>query len=246
MAWATRRARHGARPGRGPVLGAGPVAWEAVLQLQRVPDQRLPTVGGHAQGQRELGDRELTHQRCTLPGQDQLGVGTRDRPGCGDVDGLGWVLLGPGDRGQQDVGLGAVSGRAGVPGELEHRGSGVQVGPGAGHGSIQAGTTDSFRGEFRLVGKGFEGLLWCLLLIHEGCRDERSDPDSAAATPTVEPSDRDPAVGVGEHPGDPPPTDTTLIENRRPTIGPMVLDRLDRRRGAGPGASPRAVDVRRG
>ena len=130
VAWATRRAR---QTGRCTGLGAVPEPGEPVLQLHRVRDQHPSGVGGTPDRGGELGDAELRDQRCPRPGQRQTGVPATGHPGRGEVGRLRRVLLGPGHRRIQHVGLGPVSRGTPVAREPEHRGSGVEVGPGRRH-----------------------------------------------------------------------------------------------------------------
>ena len=72
-------------------------------------------------------------------GQEQAGVSGGAHPGRGLDDRLGWVLLGPGDRTEQDGGLGAVGGATVVTHEPQHTGGAVELLErgrcGGGHGS---------------------------------------------------------------------------------------------------------------
>ncbi len=135
----------------GPVLDAGPVLGEAVLQLEGVGDLDASGDGGAGDDGGELGDAELRDQRCPLAGQGQWAVPASVGPGRGVLDRLRGMVLGPGHRREEQVGLGphrrvpAVPSRTRAP-----RMSVVEVLPGAGHGSIQAPGTDSFRVEFPL------------------------------------------------------------------------------------------------
>ena len=63
-------------------------------------DQCPSSVGGAADGEGELGDAELRHQRCTSTGEGEAGVSAGGDPGGCFGDGLRWVLLGPGHRGE--------------------------------------------------------------------------------------------------------------------------------------------------
>ncbi len=132
VASAMRRAFHGASPPGSPArvdpaLGAR----EAVLQLHRVRDQDPPGVGGAAGRGGELGDAELRDQRGALTGQGQ------------GVVGAGPGRLQPGDSGgftsaqltaacSTSASARSAAARA-LPGEREHRGTGVEVGTGGGH-----------------------------------------------------------------------------------------------------------------
>ena len=115
-------------------------------------------VGGPADRQRELGDAELGDQRRTFTCEWDAGVGTAGQPrGC-LVDRLGWVLLGPGDRGDELGGLRAVRFVLAVTGEDQHVEGVIEVPDRercrAGHGPIQAPTTDSPPGSEALAHRG--------------------------------------------------------------------------------------------
>ena len=132
---AQSRGRHPAGPPRleRPGLNADPVAWKAVLQLHRVCDHGTPGVGGPADGQRELGNAEPRHQRSALAREGQLGLSAGARATSQRRRSTPAVLLGPGHGREHHVGLGPVGRDLAIPGEIEHRGCGVEVGPGGRH-----------------------------------------------------------------------------------------------------------------
>ncbi len=118
-------------PGREPTGLAGTVdaalgPRQAVLQLHGVRDQHPPGVGGTSDRGRELRDAELGHCGGTFARQRQLALGAG--PARCQRDRLRRVLLGPGHRRQQQVGLGPIGRRARGPREPEHPGRGFEVG----------------------------------------------------------------------------------------------------------------------
>ena len=87
---------------------------QPVLQLQAVRDEHPAGVGGATGRGRELRDAELRDRRRALTGQRQHALGAR--PGRRQPDRLRRVLLGPGHRRMQQIGLRPVGSRAGGPG----------------------------------------------------------------------------------------------------------------------------------
>ena len=126
------------------------MAGEAVLQLEGGGDQVAPRVSGDPEGGGELGDAELRDQGCPGSGERDSGLGAAAEPGCGpgrgQVDRLHGVLLGPDDRGDQDVRLGGVGDGALVAGEGEHVTRSVELLESGRfpclHGESQPATTD--------------------------------------------------------------------------------------------------------
>ena len=104
-----------------------PAPREPVLQLHRRRDLCPSAVGGAADREGELGDAELRHQRCAFTGEGEAGVSAGGDPGGCLVDRLRWVLLGPGHRGDQQVGLCLVGCGLAFAGEHQHLTRGVEV-----------------------------------------------------------------------------------------------------------------------
>ena len=108
-------------------LDAGPAAREAVLQLDRCRDQCPAAVGGAADGEGELGDAELRDQRSAFTGEGEAGVAAGGDPGGCLIDGLRWVLLGPGHRRRQHDSV-RVHGRGtSFAGHPQHLSRGVEI-----------------------------------------------------------------------------------------------------------------------
>ena len=119
---AERRLRDPAGPPGLQVTGLhpGPAPGEPVLQLHRRRDQCPAAVGGAADGEGELGDAELRDQWCAFAGEGEAGVSAGGDPGGCLVDRLRWVLLGPGHRGDHQVGSAPGWLRPGLAGEHQH------------------------------------------------------------------------------------------------------------------------------
>ena len=77
-------------------------------QLEGVPDVPLARIRGHPDRGRELGDRELRHQRRTLTRDRHPGVAVPAPDRRGVVDRVGRVHRRPVHRGLQQAGLGTV------------------------------------------------------------------------------------------------------------------------------------------
>ena len=108
-------------------LHPGPAAREAVLQLDGRRDQCPAAVGGAADGQGELGDAELRHQWRAFTCQREAGVSAGGEPGGCLVDGLRWVLLGPGHRGKHQHSVRAHRCSPGLARYPQHLSRGVEV-----------------------------------------------------------------------------------------------------------------------
>ena len=108
-------------------LHPGPDPRQPVLQLHCCRHQCPAAVGGAADGEGELGDAELRHQRGTFAGQREAGVSAGGDPGGCLIDRLRWVLLGPGHRGDQQVGLRVLRCGLAFAGEHQHLTRGVKA-----------------------------------------------------------------------------------------------------------------------
>ena len=106
-------------------------------QLEGLTEVGLAGLGGQPDRGRELGHTELRDQRRTRS-RDRQRLVTVPAQQRRVVDRLRRMQVRPGDRGAEQVDLGGVGGGTAVPGEREHRGSGVEVRDccGGGHGSI--------------------------------------------------------------------------------------------------------------
>jgi hypothetical protein len=120
----------------------GPGLRQPVPGLDRVRDQRPPGVGGAPDGQGELGDAELRHQRRPRPGQGDPGVPTGHQPGRRLLDRLRRVLIGPEHRRGELVRLRPIRLHLTGPGIGQHVGGGVEI-PGRGHCRAGHGTKSS-------------------------------------------------------------------------------------------------------
>ena len=138
-------AGHPAGPPRGqvPLDHPGPDAAEPVPELDGLAEVGLAGLGGQPDRGGELGDRELRDQRGAGSGDREAGLAVVPHGGR-LIEGVDRVHARPGHRRLQLLGFRTV-GRGGPgPGELEHRGGGVEVGGGAPcHDLIPAPTTDS-------------------------------------------------------------------------------------------------------
>jgi hypothetical protein len=107
------------RPGPHP----SPDLRQPVGQLQRVGDQDPPGPGREAQCGGELGDRELTDQRCTRTGDRDPGVLPPPRPPGRRILDLGdLVQLSPLDRHLEHTGLGGIGVSTELACSSQHRG----------------------------------------------------------------------------------------------------------------------------
>ena len=141
----------------------GPGLREAVLQLDGMGDVGPTGVGGPADGEGELGDAELRHQGRAWPGEGEAGLSSGGDPGRCFVDGLGWVLLGPGDGGEELGGLSPVGFVLAIAGKDASTSRGSSRSPSESGvvlvmEPIQAPTTDSPRGQKPLSTRGFSRL----------------------------------------------------------------------------------------
>ena len=124
-----RRLRDATGPPRLEVAGLHPCpdSREAVLQLHRCCDLCSSAVGGAADREGELGDAELRDQWCAFSGEGEAGVAAGGDPGGCLVDGLRWVLLGPGHRGDHQHGVCVHRCGPGLACHPQHISRGVEV-----------------------------------------------------------------------------------------------------------------------
>ena len=212
-------------------------AREAVLQLQPVGHQEPTGIGRHPQRDRELGDAELRHQRCTLARQREPGLPT-DPCGAGPdrciVDRVHRVLLGPDRRRREDVDLGGVGVRPASADEPEHLTGSVQLLDDGGgalgdlHESSQPVGTDSFDSVSedvdnfsRRLSQWFRDARWRSLLNHRGRATEpTTHSDDRHHSPASRATSRRPHdVGT---PAQPPRTSTTLSDTEGAPTRPRL------------------------
>jgi hypothetical protein len=122
-----------------PIGHEGPDLGAAVADLERVTEVAPAGVGGHADGEGELGDAELRDQRRTLARDRELALPR------GRSEAVDRVHRRPLDRELELLGLGPIRDRSPFAGGSQHRGRGVHGVDGCGgcHRTTQALATDS-------------------------------------------------------------------------------------------------------